>query len=914
MANNNWILNYSANYSTASGWSLAHVPTTGEVAIFSNTFGSGSCTFDQNIVCSGITISGNYTGNQTANGYGYYLTGDMIDDGTGTRNLGSGIFMSGPLSNLHIGSGLGTVTATSCDIVMNTSTSGVIDDDKGITFKSLILGASAIVTNNGISTSTYSTSGIPWTMGNNSTFTISTRINFERSTSGDMWSIGTGCTISSSTTLYFRCIANSITVNLPAITMTSAGFTLEDLVGYTGWAFNVSGNLSLGSTQVNMYCGANSTGTFTFNTYNLTCGTLRYGLQSATSSSATFNWGSGTHTISVMSGSTWNSANTTNVNLQSSTWNCSGSWTFGSNHTINPGTSTVNITNTSTISQNGKPFYDVNLTAGGSGPVTWNGDGYVHTLNSSDCNAVWSSYAMNISGNMLLDGARAYNLGSGIIMTSSTGTLHFGSTISTVTATSCDIQMNTATSGVIDDDKGITFKSLTLGSGAIVTSTGAQTTTFAAGSNLTPITLGANSTLTNNSLFVASLTGSPTIISLGSGYTLNGNKRIQFAHTGNGTVTVPAITSLTWIEFLVSSTGITTIDFNGIVNMPNAALNIVQISTGTTTWNTNNYAITCSTFRSGGHSGGGVFIGNFGSSIINLATYIAYSNNINATYNFQSSTWNCSSIWNYGSLHTINPGSSIVNILPTTNTNIFSSGKAFATLNFSGSNPNVTGFFADQPILSGNLGVYGGISVNTSGLNIPITSGCYITTSGNFTSSGVYTIGKDLTFGSGTILNNSGMILNLSGQAHTITTGGRNFPYTKVYDNSTWLGSGTISRLSLYAPTVSTTHTWEAGKVYRFTSYTANDWSGTDYSHQVLFRSSANGFQTIFYAPSNTITKFTNYADINNLGSEIDASDGSSTNGGNNYGINFGVGVVHPRRPHDKNDVDFFIITKTFRW
>lgn len=911
MANNNWILNYSANYSTASGWSLAHVPTTGEVAIFSNTFGSGSCTFDQNIVCSGITISGSYTGNQSASGFAYYLDDSYIDDGTGTRHLGSGMLINGANGQLHIGTTVGTITAASCVVTMNTITGGVIDIDKvGVSILSLTIGSGCVVTNSGANTTQiFNSPGSAITIGNNGRLTISRRIDCYHNNSNYVFSLGSGYIIDGNGLL--SVLTNSANTNIPPLVRISGvgGFQLQQ--NSTGSTVNLSGEINVGSGNIDIFTSS-ATFAITLNTnnYNISCTALSLG----SSASGIFTANLGSSTINCASYGAVSYNNNAIINLQSSIINCSGNFTYGSNWNVNPGTSLVTFNGSSpSITPNGNSFYDVliNITGTASwlaGPIS------LHTLTVTSGGNDWSGRVMTSSGNINIDGAGSVNAGTGITMTNPSGIIHFGSTLGGVTATSCDLIMNTTTSGVIDDDKGITFKSLTLGSGVIVTSTGAQTTTFAAGSNLTPITLGANSTLTNNSLFVASLTGSPTIISLGSGYTLNGNKRIQFAHTGNGTVTVPAITSLTWIEFLVSSTGITTIDFNGIVNMPNAALNIVQISTGTTTWNTNNYAITCSTFRSGGHSGGGVFIGNFGSSIINLATYIAYSNNINATYNFQSSTWNCSSIWNYGSLHTINPGSSIVNILPTTNTNIFSSGKAFATLNFSGSNPNVTGFFADQPILSGNLGVYGGISVNTSGLNIPITSGCYITTSGNFTSSGVYTIGKDLTFGSGTILNNSGMILNLSGQAHTITTGGRNFPYTKVYDNSTWLGSGTISRLSLYAPTVSTTHTWEAGKVYRFTSYTANDWSGTDYSHQVLFRSSANGFQTIFYAPSNTITKFTNYADINNLGSEIDASDGSSTNGGNNYGINFGVGVVHPRRPHDKNDVDFFIITKTFRW
>jgi hypothetical protein len=528
-----------------------------------------------------------------------------------------------------------------------------------------------------------------------------------------------------------------------------------------------------------------------------------------------------------------------------------------------------------------------------------------------------TGYAFYINGNFMDDGTGNRNYGSGIIIRGFGTTLHLGSTLGTVTASSCAITLGDASTDTItmDDDKGGTFKSWTIN--------GTVTSNGAAGSALTGtatlLTLGNNSTFTVNRAVSFIPTGSMTIFSVGTGVTWNGSANMPiYPNVGGGiTITIPAYTysgTGSFSYYTASNNMPVTYSLSGNINHGTSSLYFYagNVTGSATVLNTNNYNITAGTYRHGSSTNTSSFTASYGSSVVSITLLDATHNSASATQtiNLQTSQWTCTGNWAFGSNHTVNAGSSRVNINPTANVNITSSNKAFADLNFSGNSPLATGFFVDTPVISGNLGIYNGSSVNSSGLDISITSGCYITTSGRFSSSGIYTIGKDLTFGSGVTLNNSGMTLNLSGQTHTITTNGRDFPYTKIYNNGTWVGSGTLSRLTIGG---NTTQTFEAGKTYRFNTYTAQDWWGGGLSSQILFRSSSDGFQTTFYAPINTITRYTDYKDINNLGVEIDASDGTSVDRGNNYGINFGGAIAHPRRHTDRQDDNLFIILKVYR-
>lgn len=442
MANNNWILGYTANWSTASGWSLGHVPTTDEIAIFSNTFGNGDCTIDQNVDCSGITISGTYTANQTAAGFGYYLTGNYIDDGTGSRDLGSGMIFNGPTSTGHFGATLGAVTATSCILVYNAS-GGVLDDDKGIsTFKKLIIGNNATLTSVGSSLVTeWKDTDLPLTIGNSGTLTSNTVSIFSVTDNGMFLSFGTGAVFNGSSNPAWRIKGSGKTVGFPTFTYTGTGRNRMDFAdGITNSNINLSGNVIFGNLTIRSL-SAGTSGSF-FNTNNFNMNVSDFSLGTASSAhQLTFNLGSSTifcNTFNV--GEIQNNLNT-NLNLQSSTINCSGAWVFGSNHNVNPGTSVVTIKNTSTVTSANKAFYDFGINTAASGTVItfadspkFSGDFSV-TQGSTKLDALlWSGY-----GDILFNGTGNHTIGSGITLVNS-GTFTLASTLLTCISAGCYIK------------------------------------------------------------------------------------------------------------------------------------------------------------------------------------------------------------------------------------------------------------------------------------------------------------------------------------------------------------------------------------------------------------------------------------------------------------------------------------------
>jgi hypothetical protein len=357
LANINWVSATGGLWSVGGNWNGGIVPSTNDIAVFSTVYGSGNITIDQNVVCSGIIVSGNYNGNMTAAGYGYYLYGDYVDDGTGTRTLGSGIILNGASSTLHLGSTLGTVTATSCTLTMNTATSGVIDVDKATTFMSIVIGASAIATSSGAAKITYQSATTLLTIGANATYTVNFQTDYKATAAQQLWSLGAGCTWNGTGRQdWVGSTNNAVPANcsIPATSYTGTGIFLIR----PGNPFEINGNISYGGA---LYLVDGIAAAFTVNTnnYNITCGAFNLGGGNATS---VYNFGSSAITCTSLAPPT--SVNAI-LNMSTSTWTCSGNWTFGSNQIVDPGTSTVNITNTSTITSASKSFYNLNLNAPG---------------------------------------------------------------------------------------------------------------------------------------------------------------------------------------------------------------------------------------------------------------------------------------------------------------------------------------------------------------------------------------------------------------------------------------------------------------------------------------------------------------------------------------------------------------------
>jgi hypothetical protein len=453
VANNNWV-GVTNSWSLVTNWSLVHVPTTDEIAVFASGFSNVACTIDANVDCSGITVSGTYTAAMSANGYAYYLTGNYTDDGAGgTRDLGSGMIMSGPSSTIHLGSTLGTITATSCDIRMNTLTAGVIDDDKGTTFKSLTLGASAIVTNNGASTSNYSSTTTPLTFTNGGTLTISRLMQFVLTGSSSFVSITGTPTIDGAAQLRFYINANGMTGTIPALTRTGNGaIQISASLSISG-AIQLTGNLSLANNLFITPDNNNTNLTFNDGGNSIKVLTVSMGSQGATQTT-NLNF-SGSHILSFAAGTSFNNASynagTTTMNLNNSMWALSGSLLFPSTHTVNPGTSLFTAGNAGTYTVNGKSFYDFNVNTAASGTLVtfadtpkFNGD-FTVTQGSTTFGALtWSGL-----GDVLFDGTGNHTIGSGITLVNP-GTFRLNSTLNSCISAGCYVKCNDTATLTLD--------------------------------------------------------------------------------------------------------------------------------------------------------------------------------------------------------------------------------------------------------------------------------------------------------------------------------------------------------------------------------------------------------------------------------------------------------------------------------
>jgi len=349
-------LNDSANYS-GSGALL----TTDDLVFDSTSI--VNATASANLDVNSITVASNYSGNMTfINRTAIYENGNASFDGTGTLHLGSGITLNGASAILHIGSGVGTVTASPCVVTMNGTTGMTIDDDKSVLFKSLVLGANAIVTNSGSITTTYTGTSTLLTFVNGGTLTINTQINLRATADCSVISITGSPTINGTSILEIHGRNSGVVSTLPAITMT--GTTTLNIAGRvttasTSHTITLSGNIS--APTINIMNNTANGFVFDQGMYTITSsGVLSIGNSSTGSTVLNFN---GNITSGSINGSTYNGATT--VNLGASLISCNGNFTFGSNHTITPETSTVTITNTSNITSNGKLFYDLVIDASG---------------------------------------------------------------------------------------------------------------------------------------------------------------------------------------------------------------------------------------------------------------------------------------------------------------------------------------------------------------------------------------------------------------------------------------------------------------------------------------------------------------------------------------------------------------------
>ena len=657
----------------------------------------------------------------------------------------SSLTFTGNNASLTIASGLASVPAAACALTVN-GTNFTLADAKGVQFLSLTLGASASMTNTGAGTTIFrintGKTGIPLTMGNNSTLTATTQLYFSRQVAGDFVSCGTGTVANGAGAINFTINSAGVACTMAAFTASGAGALnfSNSAMGAVSWSIQFTGTQNYGARPCGIYpTDMNAFGTIDFNNQNLTCGTIAIANAGPlTGGSFTINYGSGTMNVTTYTG---NGSCAPSVNFQSSQWFCAGSWTFGTTHTIDPGTSTVTITSPGgQLYTYTKPFYNLTLNA----PVTLidqiviNNGGHLTVNNSLSINPIGSGSVFNFIGTYTFDGTGDISIGgatasltitvptfvyggsgnwfvapaatsttvfSGPVtlpgnFSATSGNLTFsdnwtmngasanmtlGSGLGTVSVTVCDLTLNGTTGMTFSDSRGSTFESLTLGANAKVTFNGAASTVLL--KSLNPaLVLGANATLTHNAVTIAlRVNGGGNLMTLGSGYVINGSGSWQFSTQGVGNVNMPAFnyTGTGAITFFEINPG-NAINFTGAQVYGDRSCTMTTLSgANTLTINFNGYDFTCGAFIPGATSGAGSLTLNYGNSGISVATYNAVTLNSTNTYeNFQTSRWSCSRNWTNSSVHQINNGTSAITFVG--DSTITSYGRPFYNVFFNG--------------------------------------------------------------------------------------------------------------------------------------------------------------------------------------------------------------------------------------
>lgn len=309
------------------------------------------------------SVSG-YTGTITSE-HPITVAQRLVFDHNGGLVLDDSIYVNGARGEYHVGSGVTSATIGGCDVVMNTLNAGVLDLDKSGTLKSLRIPDGDTVSN---------TSGIQLTIlnitagrralyiGDNAKFTTNpigmapagnTTLFYQGSNSA--W-LGSGYIDINPTA--------AVTCTIPAVKYTGSGVWYFDPLGSVTRTIVHTGNFDLGTARFDCYGGA---GTFLWkmNGNNLKCGIFAIGA-SGTGAACSLQLGSGRHSINTWAGTSYNAASpNVNIDLGACVCTLSSSITYGSNHKIIPGTSTVIITGASTVTTANKfAFYDLDINSG----------------------------------------------------------------------------------------------------------------------------------------------------------------------------------------------------------------------------------------------------------------------------------------------------------------------------------------------------------------------------------------------------------------------------------------------------------------------------------------------------------------------------------------------------------------------
>lgn len=674
----------------------------------------GAWALASNLICHDINFS---DGVFDSGGFNITSSTSILIDGAGhsVTLTNSTITITGD-GDFHIGSGVGTLSPSNCNLDLRGT--GNLDIDKILTsatvFGNVTCGYSGKTTTIQGDSTFYFNGTLTSSLGGTVTFNVPTYIYWWGSgtitpyiQNGATWN-GTGS--------YISCVpTGASTITLGEITLSglALGFLFYDASGVTV-TYNMAGHL----TSVGYFLirnNTNSSGTMIFNTnnYNITCtSSTRYfelaAILGANTGTITFNAGSSIITVGDNFQTSKDVGATINLNLQTSQLFIREGLDLSGCTTVDAGTSTVtfNDTGTTTIISAGFSLYNVVCNKSSAVNITL-ADALncntLTTLGSGNFNS--GGFAINSISNILFDSTGTLTLTNSTVTIIGEGDFHIGSGVSTTTLSATILDLKGT--GNFDIDKAKTrFHTLILAySGKTTTITSFATYT---GCNYY-FTVGSGTlTIISNTFTTCYNANDVNCYNIDASATINGSGSWLLWINATGSVNIPAITATGTLTLNLQKQGGAALSTYNQTGHISAYAIVISGAVDTFVYNTNNYSLTTTgTFiQLGNNNASSTSTFNFGSSIINileLRPYTSGTTNINQ----ENSTWNISGDLTYGTTWTLDAGTSTVNI--TNTSTITASSKGFATLVLNADTKTIT--WVDGNITINRLQVEPGTTV-----------------------------------------------------------------------------------------------------------------------------------------------------------------------------------------------------------
>lgn len=745
----------SNNWDSTDNWDSTSLPTSSD-DVFFNTTSTKDCTVNLSPYINSLSITSGFTGKWLLTGYDLTTVTGFSDNGTGARNYGNSITLTGD-GTFHVGSAV-PISTTSCSLYLKGN--DLLDSSRQITFANMDLSYSGKKVTNLSTVALFINDGTFHLHGG----TYSTGIQgiyCNCTTQTNPLLFDTSSSVSSTPYLYVRSQSN-ISINIPSFPTNWYALYIQGLHTSGTATFNINGNINI-SYLIWYQNGAGGTLTINTNNYSISAngGYLFSGSNNATGI-FNLNCGSSSITISGAFRPGNYSAGVSNYDFGTSSWNIAGAFTaVANNNFTNTTTSSISFTSSidSTVTSLGKTLPAITINKSG-GRVNFANTFVCKSLTVSSSNAsslITASSDITSSGNVIFDGAGNLTL-NGNIQLLSDGTCRFASTLGTVGATVSGLEFDGTRGSAFTDNKGIILKNFALGSGAIATINGTQTTTFTSSS--TPLTFINGGTLIVNRSIIFSTIASIPFYSVTGSPSISGSSNLYFRSDTSDTPTLPAITVGVLNGFIVyPNTNITsTINQTGDITTGGTfGITTASSGTGSIIFNTQNYKLNTGNMWIGSQTSDASCTINCGSSILYITSYVGTQYNTGpSTLNMSTSVWYVTGNWTNGTNQTFNQGTSIVTFDGTSSATITSASKSFYDVACDKSGGSVT--FLDTPNLHN-------LTVNTTN-NKPVSwSGYSLTSSGDVQLNG----SGNLNMGTGVTFNGASSILSLANTLGTVT-------------------------------------------------------------------------------------------------------------------------------------------------